>query len=105
MFFKTPEIRNDSYVTEIVTQDYRTSVVFRKYGLDYCCGVKLPLQMVCEMHGLDTETVKKELRHAMRIIRVSNSINFKAWSVDFLVDYILNVHHDYLVTNFPEITE
>lgn len=105
MFLKTIDIRDDSFITDIVIQDYRTSSVFRKYGIDYCCGGKLPLQMVCEIRGLDTESVKKELNDAMRVIQVSNSINFDNWSVDFLVDYIINVHHSYLITNFADIVD
>ena len=105
MFLNNCDIRNDSFVTDIVIQDYRTSFVFRKYGIDYCCGGKLPLQMVCETRGLDTELIKKELKETLRTIQVSSSTNFNNWSVDFLVDYIINVHHLYLTTNFPEIID
>src|SRR5687768_14533322 len=105
MFLNTIDIRNDSFVTDIVIQDYRTSGVFRKYGIDYCCGGKLPLQMVCETRGLDTELIKKELKEALRTIQVSSSTNFSNWSVDFLVDYIINVHHTYLINNFPDIVD
>lgn len=105
MFLNSVEIRNDSFVTDIVIQDYRSSAVFRKYGIDYCCGGKLALQIACEMRGLDTSLIKKELNNALRTIVVSNSINFDNWSVDFLVDYIINVHHSYLINNLPDITD
>ena len=103
MFWNTHTIKSDSYVTDIVAEDYRTSNVFRKYNIDFCCGGRRPLQAVCETHGLDTEKVKKELHEAMRVVHVSNTVNFKNWNVDFLIDYIINVHHSYLITNFPEI--
>ena len=61
MFLNTIDIRDDSFVTDIVIQDYRTASVFRKYGIDYCCGGKLPLQMACEMRGLDTASIKKRI--------------------------------------------
>jgi regulator of cell morphogenesis and NO signaling len=99
------DIRDDGFVTDIVIQDYRTAAVFRKYGIDYCCGGKLPLQMVCEMRGIDTQTVIKELTSATRNIQVSGSTNFNSWSVDFLVEYIINVHHAYLITNLPDLIE
>ena len=105
MQLKFDTISNESLVTDIVMQDYRTSDVFRKYNISYCCGGKIPLHTACEIHKIDIEKIKTDLNNAMRFIQVSNSINFKNWSVDFLVDYIINVHHSYLVTNFPEITD
>ncbi|RYF99557.1 MAG: hypothetical protein EOO02_16685 [Chitinophagaceae bacterium] len=105
MVINREEIKDNSLVTDIVIQDYRTSAVFRKYGIDYCCGGKLPLQVVCEMRGLDPGAIKKELSNAARNIQVSSSTNFNNWSVDFLVEYIVNVHHAYLVSSFPDIVE
>src|SRR5688572_13458912 len=103
MVLTRDDIRNDRLVTDIVIQDYRTSAVFRKYGIDYCCGGKMPLHVACEMRGLDPDVIKQELINALRNIQVSNSTNFNNWSVDFLVEYIVNVHHAYLVSNFPDI--
>lgn len=99
------KIKDDSYITEIVTEDYRASYVFQKYNIDYCCGGKLPLRVVCELRGLDTELIKRELQDSMRVIQLSSSINFSNWNIDFLIDYIVNVHHTYLAVNFPEICE
>jgi regulator of cell morphogenesis and NO signaling len=105
MLFKNNDIRDDSFVTDIVIQDYRTASVFRKYAIDFCCGGKLPLGKVCEIRDLNIAFIKKELTDAMRTIQVPNSTNFKHWAVDFLVDYITNVHHAYLKTNLPEIID
>ena len=105
MLFKNNDIRDDSFVTDIVIQDYRTARVFRKYAIDFCCGGKLPLGKVCEIRDLNIASIKKELTDAMHTIQVPNSTNFKEWTIDFLVDYITNVHHAYLTTNFPEIID
>jgi regulator of cell morphogenesis and NO signaling len=105
MFLKNIDIRDDSFVTDIVVQDYRTARVFRKYAIDFCCGGKLPLAKVCEIRGLNTASIKKELIDAMRTIQVPSSTSFNEWTIDFLVDYIINVHHAYLTINFPEITD
>jgi regulator of cell morphogenesis and NO signaling len=98
-------IQDDSYVSDIVSEDYRTSYVFKKYNIDYCCGGKLPLRTVCELRGLATEEIKKELEKTMRIIQISSSTNFNSWSIDFLIDYIINVHHSYLTGCLPEIID
>jgi regulator of cell morphogenesis and NO signaling len=103
MFLDSIDIRDDSFVTAIVAHDYRTSSVFRKYGIDYCCAGKLSLQAACEIRRLDIGLVKKELIESVRKIEVSNSIDFKRWDIDFLADYIINVHHSYLNNSFPEI--
>ena len=102
---KVDIINNESFVTDIVMQDYRTSGVFRKYNMEYCCGGRIPLQTACEIHKIDIDILKKELNDAMRIIQVSSSITFNNWSIDFLVDYLVNIHHAYLIINLPEITD
>ena len=98
-------IKDDSYITDIVAADYRASFVFQRHNIDYCCGGKRPLRAVCELRGLDTEEIKRELYESMRVIQLSSSINFSSWNIDFLIDYITNVHHTYLTVNFPEICE
>lgn len=105
MLWKPKNIRDDRYVTDIVAEDYRASYVFRKYNMDYCCGGKIPLALACELRGLETEQVKEELRSAMRVIQLSSTIDFANWNIDFLIDYIVNVHHSYLTNNLPVISD
>src|SRR5688500_15385116 len=105
MLWNQDNIRDDRYVTDIVADDYRTSYVFKKYNMDYCCGGRIPLRQACELRGLETEQVKDELREAMRVIQLSSSIDFSSWSIDFLIDYIMNVHHSYLTINLPIIVD
>jgi regulator of cell morphogenesis and NO signaling len=105
MFLHTIEINDESLVTDIVAKDYRTSGVFRKYGIEYCCGGRVPLKMACEMRGLDKDLVKKELNESTRNIQLTNAIDFNSWDIDFLIDYVSNVHHVYLYKNLPEIDE
>ncbi len=105
MFLRSVIIDDDSLVTDLVKQDYRTSEVFRKYGIDYCCGGKLPLKTACAIRQLDTDIIKKELNDIVRNIQISSSTNFTAWSVDFLIDYLINVHHSYLLDHLPDLID
>ena len=89
-------------VSDIVSNDYRTADVFRRYGIDFCCGGKWPLKMVCDTKNLDISIVKKELEEAVRTIQLSNTLKFDEWDIDFLTDYIINVHHQYLRKALPE---
>ena len=105
MDLRLETISNESFVTDLVMKDYRVSAIFRKYNINYCCSGKIPLQAACELYKVDIDVLKKELNDTMRVIQVSSSIDFKNWSIDFLVDYVINVHHAYLVINLPEITD
>jgi len=95
------EIRADSLVSEIVTVDYRTADVFRKYDIEYCCGGKWPLFLACEARGLDVDAIKAELEEATRTINLPGSLQFAEWDLDFLADYIIHVHHHYLKKTLP----
>ena len=105
MFLKSHTINGASFVTDIVTNDYRTAEVFRKYGIEYCCGGKWPLEMVCHTKNIDLKILIKELEEATRSIQLPNSLPFNEWEIDFLADYIVHVHHHYLKDQLPEIKE
>jgi regulator of cell morphogenesis and NO signaling len=94
-------INEQTLVTDILVSDYRTADIFRKYGIDYCCGARWPLQTACELRGLDTQTVKQELEETVRTINISTSLPFAQWPLDFVVDYIVHVHHGYLRQTLP----
>jgi regulator of cell morphogenesis and NO signaling len=102
MFMLTHQFDSSSFVTDIVTHDYRTADVFRKYDIDFCCNGKWPLDMACKARGLDTEEVLKELRRTLRHTISPIPLEFDEWSLDFLADYILNVHHRYLNKALPD---
>lgn len=91
-------------IGEMVVKDYRKAQVFKKLGIDFCCGGKKTVEEVCRTKGLDVERVKAEL-DAVSGESEQNGNNFDNWNLDFLADYIVNTHHDYVRTNFPFITE
>ena len=103
MFRNTYQIEPTSFVTDIVTHDYRTADVFRKYNIDFCCGGKWPLETVCQNKNLKTNDVINDLRKVVRQYSSNAAIDFDKWDIDFLADYILNVHHRYLEKALPEI--
>jgi regulator of cell morphogenesis and NO signaling len=90
-------------VANIVREDYRTAEVFKKYGISYCCGGNISLKDSCEKARLDYEQLIEELQAATKDISVPNSLNFAAWKTEFLVDYIINVHHGYLNQVLPAL--
>jgi regulator of cell morphogenesis and NO signaling len=102
---QTWKIDASTFVTDIVTHDYRAADIFRKYDIDFCCGGKWPLDMACRAKGLETEEILKELRRAMHHTASGAVPEFDGWSIDFLADYILNVHHRYLHKALPAADE
>ncbi len=101
MFLQTCKFDKESTVASIVTGDYRAADVFRKYGIEYCCGGKYPLHVACKINGVDEGLVVTELEEATREVNRSNTLDFTQWHIDFLTDYIVHVHHQYLRNALP----
>jgi regulator of cell morphogenesis and NO signaling len=83
-------------VREIVIDDYRTAEVFKRWGINYCCGGNLPFDEACDLQKVDKAALKKDIEEATRNVQLSNNIAFHEWPLEFLTDYIVNVHHHYL---------
>ncbi|PWT77582.1 MAG: hypothetical protein C5B59_03665 [Bacteroidetes bacterium] len=105
MIYQLNHIEKQSYIPDIVNRDYRTASVFRKYGIDFCCGAKLPLEAACNIRGIDADAVKDDLERVTQNLTVSNMLRFDKWGLGFLADYIVHIHHDYLRAILPEAME
>jgi regulator of cell morphogenesis and NO signaling len=103
MFLSPFRISKDAFVKDIVDGDYRTAEVFRRYGIEYCCGGRWPLDTACLAKGLSPELLVAELNKAVRPIQVSPFTPFHEWNIDFLIDYIINIHHYYLRKTLPQL--
>ncbi|MDV3309974.1 MAG: iron-sulfur cluster repair di-iron protein [Cyclobacteriaceae bacterium] len=88
-------------VGEIAASDLRKAQVFKKYGIDFCCGGKKTLKEACESKGLNPAEIEKELNATTG----PAPLPFKEWSPAFLADYIVNTHHAYVRKMLPEITQ
>ncbi len=91
-------------VAEIVADDYRTAEVFKKHGIDFCCGGKKTIAKVCSEKGIDSELLKRDLQ-TVQAKPADRQQDFKNWSLAFLADYIVNVHHSYVNNNLVLISE
>jgi regulator of cell morphogenesis and NO signaling len=88
-------------VGDIVADDYRASKVFRSYGLDFCCGGKVSLEKACAKKGIDLTSVEADLKNVLA--DNSHDNNYTEWTLDFLSDYIVNNHHQYVRKMLPEL--
>ncbi len=89
-------------IGEFVAGDYRTSKVFEKYGIDFCCGGKVALSAVCREKGLDVDVIMREIE-SVKSTPLDRGQNFSAWDPSFLADYIVNTHHAWLRENMEQI--
>ncbi len=105
LFLHSGKIDRNQPVADIVARDYRTADVFRKYGIEYCCGGKSPLHMACALKGVDENRLIEELEVSIREVNTSNTHDFNEWHIDFLTDYIINVHHHYLRRALPVLQD
>ena len=48
-------------VGEIAAKDIKKVAIFKKYGIDFCCGGKKTLSQVCVEKGIDVKVVEFEL--------------------------------------------
>ena len=92
-----------SLVTDVVSADYRTADVFKKYDINFCCGGNWPLETVCMIKGIKIEDLLHDLQMISRNIQIASSLPFHEWSVDFLIGYILNIHHRYIQQTLPKL--
>jgi len=98
-------VDKQAFVSDIVKRDYRTAVVFRRHGIEYCCGAKFPLELVCSLKGLEPDAICEELENASRTISLPSTIKFEEWDPAFLADYIVHIHHEYLRSTLPTALE
>ena len=91
-------------IGEMVVRDYRKAQVFKKLGIDFCCGGKKTVEEVCKTKGLDVDLVKAELDSVSAEVEPTGN-DYDNWKLDFLVDYIVNTHHQYVITSIPFIAE
>ena len=93
---------NEETLGQIAAKDFHKAQVFKKYGLDFCCGGKKTVRQACDEKGLDIIQIENELREADKK-PASRPLPYGDWSLDFLADYIVNTHHSYIRKHLPEL--
>ncbi len=102
---QTEPIHHNSIVTDLVIRDHRATGIFRKYNINFCCGGNITLDEACKRANADLQEVLKELTGTLRVSRMAVSVDSSKWTIDFLIDYLVNVHHTYLYDNLPDLRE
>ncbi len=91
-------------IGEIAAKDTRKAEIFRKMGIDFCCGGKQTIKEAASAAGLGEQEVLDALEHADQV-ESKTVLEFDKWDLGFLADYIYNVHHRYIRENGPIIEQ
>lgn len=92
----------DETLGEIAAKDLHKALIFKKYGLDFCCGGKKTVKQACAEKGLDVAAIEHEL------LQVDNKaasppLPYNEWTLEFLADFIVATHHAYVRKTLPDI--
>lgn len=91
----------DKKVGDFVKENIKTAHVFKKYGIDFCCGGGVSLERACRKENVNVEDLIADL---LKLESATlGSQNFDSWKLDFLCDYIVNTHHAYVAESMPMI--
>jgi regulator of cell morphogenesis and NO signaling len=92
-------IHADTNVAALVLEEPSRARVFERFGIDYCCGGKTPLETACADRGLDVDTVIAALGEP----RASDgeAVDWTAAPIGELCAHIVDHHHAYLHEELP----
>ena len=92
------KITENNTVAEVVTYNIKTADIFKKHGIDFCCGGGISIRKSMRKETIFLST---ELEQELSLVNnpVSNAYNYDNWKLDFLVDHIENIHHSYVEEN------
>ncbi len=88
-------------LSELAVENFRYAEIFEKYGLDFCCNGNVNYSEACKKEGVDEVKLTEEL-NSLNGTKNTNE-KYDEWKLDFLVDYIINNHHHYIVESVPKI--
>lgn len=103
----TMEILNNNtqkQIGQFVAEDFRTAAIFSNYGIDFCCRGQRTVEEVCEKNSIDANELLDKL-DAVINSKTDQSIDYKSWPLDLLVDYIEKKHHRYVEAKIPVLLQ
>lgn len=84
-------------VADAVTENIKTAHIFKKHGIDFCCGGGISIEKACEKNNVDFNELTNELNNVKNTGSYLNDYN--SWELDFLIDFIVHTHHKYVEEN------
>ena len=95
---------SEKQIGQFVAEDYRTAAIFSKYKIDFCCNGGRTINEACKKKGIDSNVLLDEL-HSVLNEKRGESIDYKSWPLDLLIDYIEKKHHRYVEEKIPVLRQ
>ena len=96
-------ITTDAHVADLVLEQPSRARVFERFGIDYCCGGKTPLETACADLGLDLDIVIAALDEPRA--DDADDIDWTTEPVADLCAHIVDQHHAYLRDELPRLRQ
>lgn len=97
-------ITKDRHVSDVVTDIPKSADIFRKYGIDFCCGGNIPIEEAASNNKkVDLETLLNQI-NSINIDQQNSSIDIKYLDAASLIQYIQSRYHESLRTEFQNLT-
>ncbi len=90
-------------VAELVSENIKTAHVFKKFGIDFCCGGGIAISEACANQGVSLDIVSDELKKIDEV--VDKAHDYQSWSIDYLIMHIENIHHSYVREALPMLAQ
>ncbi|SMO86592.1 iron-sulfur cluster repair di-iron protein [Fodinibius sediminis] len=88
-------------IGQIVADNYQAAEVFNAFDMDFCCGGDRTVDEACQEVNINPNEVWQALKELET--DGARQENYTEWSLDFLIDYIINNHHKFSREKLPEI--
>jgi len=87
-------------IGEYVAKDFRTAALFSKYGIDFCCNGNRSIEEACQKKAVIADVLLQEIETVLSS-KSDSGIDYNAWPIDLLADYIEKTHHRYVSEKTP----
>lgn len=86
-------------VADMVTKNIKTADVFKKHGIDFCCGGGVSIAKACEKNKVDQASLERELNSILNT--KIDTADYNSWDILKLVNHIEATHHSYTREAIP----
>lgn len=95
-------ITNESIVADIVTDMPLSADIFRKYGIDFCCGGNITINEAVKNKKIDADTLIEEINALPK--HDQGNINVKYLDEPSLIQYIQSRYHETMREEFKNLS-